>query len=91
MNEAICSRHDVQIVFGTLAVVLTMALKFFISHALDVQDDVCDVLFTLEIILHQDHLFQILKAKFVPGFHEFHSSLYICAPEFDFLKAVCHA
>ena len=41
-----------------------------------------------DTVSQQDHLFEILKTKFVPGYTEFHSSLYICAPEFDFMRNV---
>ncbi len=37
---------------------------------------------------YQNHIFDILRSKFDSSLRDFHVQLYVCAAEFDFLKAV---
>ena len=55
---------------GVAFILLTYLLKIGISRAFNVQDDA--------------HIFEILKSKFT-DFRNFHTLLYTCAVEFDFL------
>lgn len=55
---------------GLTFILLTYLLKMSISKAFNVQDDA--------------HIFEILKSKFT-DFRNFHTLLYTCAVEFDFL------
>ena len=55
---------------GLTFIILTYLLKMSISKAFNVQDDA--------------HIFEILKSKFT-DFRNFHTLLYTCAVEFDFL------
>ena len=58
------------ILSGLIFILLTYLLKMSISKAFNVQDDA--------------HIFEILKSKFT-DFRNFHTLLYTCAVEFDFL------
>lgn len=49
---------------------MTVASKLLVSRSLSIQDD--------------DHVFDILRSKF-SNFSTFHTSLYTCSAEFDFI------
>ncbi|CAD5222573.1 unnamed protein product [Bursaphelenchus xylophilus] len=58
------------VVYTLLYLMFTGGLKFAIGKSLGIQDD--------------DHIFDILKSKFT-DFATFHTMLYTCAAEFDFI------
>jgi len=70
--EKLPNRILIWVVQGLAFAIGSLTLKIGIAKTFNIKDDA--------------HIFDILKSKF-SNFHNFHTLLYVCAPEFDFLEA----
>lgn len=64
------TRLRIPLQFGSVTVI-AVTIKIFLSFILQIKDD--------------SHIWSILRAK-ISNYRDFHTMLYMCAPEFDFLQ-----
>lgn len=57
-------------------VIIAISIKLFVAFVIKIQDD--------------SHIWNILKSK-ISNYRDFHTMIYTCAPEFDFLKIDAYA